>query len=89
MRFCGKPLSILGRQKLNATTNGLGLGDDYGATLDRIKAKGGEQARLGVDFPCRAVLGGDQLLYSTPLTIEIGSPNLNTDNIPPTKTLPG
>ena len=52
MRFGGKPPSILGRQKLNAMTNGLGLGDDYGATLDRIKRKGWEKARLGMAARC-------------------------------------
>ena len=36
------------RQKLNAMTGGMGLGDAYGATLDRIKGQGGEKARLGM-----------------------------------------
>ena len=36
------------RQKLNAMTDGLGLGDAYGTTLDRIKGQGGRKARLGM-----------------------------------------
>ena len=35
-------------QRLSAMTNGLDLGDAYGATLERIKAQGGERARLGM-----------------------------------------
>jgi len=30
-------------------TNGLGLGDVYGATIERIKAQGGEKSRLGME----------------------------------------
>jgi len=36
------------RQKLDSMTDGLGLGDVYGAMLDRIKAQGGEKSRLGM-----------------------------------------
>ena len=73
------------RQKLNGMTNGLGLGGAYCATLDRIKEQGGEKARLGtaalmwVSYAERP-LKTDELLYA--LGIEIGSPNLNSDNIP-------
>ena len=78
------------RQNLNSMTNGLGLGDAYGATLDRIKGQGGEKARLGMaalmwishgERPLKC----DELLHA--LAIEIGSPNLNSDNIPPIGTL--
>jgi len=71
-------------------TDGLGLGDAYGATLDRIKGQGGEKARL-----CMAALmwishaerplKPDELLHA--LAIEIGSPDLNSDNIPSIGTL--
>ena len=73
------------RQKLSAMTDGLGLGDAYGSTLDRIKRQGGEKARLGMaavmwishsERPLKA----DELSHA--LSVEIGSPNLNTDNIP-------
>ena len=36
------------RQKLSAITDGLGLRDAYGATMDRIKGQDGEKARLGM-----------------------------------------
>ena len=66
-------------------TDGLGLGDAYGSTLDRIKRQGGEKARLGMaavmwishsERPLKA----DELCHA--LAVEIGSPNLNTDNVP-------
>ena len=73
------------RQKLSAMTDGLGLGDAYGSTLDRIKRQGGEKARLGMaavmwishsERPLKA----NELCHA--LAVEIGSPNLNTDNVP-------
>ena len=78
------------RQKLYAMTDGLGLADAYSATLDRIKGQGGEKARLGmatlmwISYSERP-LKADELLHA--LAVEIGSPNLNSDNIPPTGTL--
>ena len=36
------------RQKLRAMENGLDLGGAYGVTMGRIKAQGGEKARLGM-----------------------------------------
>ena len=74
------------RQKLSAMSNGLGLGDAYGTTLGRIRGQGGGKARLGMaalmwishsERPLKA----DELRHA--LAVEIGSPNLNTDNIPP------
>jgi len=72
------------RQKLNSMTDGLGLGDAYGATLDRIKGQGGEKARLGMATlmwisHAERPLKPDELLHT--LAIEIGSPDLNSDNI--------
>ena len=73
------------RQKLGRATDGLGLGDAYGVRLDRIKRRGEEKARLGIaaliwiaHFECR--LKADGLCYS--LEVEIGSPNLDADNVP-------
>jgi len=73
------------RQKLNAMTDGLGLGGAYSATLDRIKGQGGGEAQLGMDtlmwiFHAERPLKADELLHA--LAVEIGSPNLNSDNIP-------
>ena len=73
------------RQKLSAMADGLGLGEAYGSTLDRIKRQGGEKARLGmaaIMWISHAVrpLNADELCHA--LAVEIWSPNLNTDNVP-------
>ena len=80
------------RQKLNAMTNGLGLGDAYGATLGRIKDQGGEKARLGIAAlmwvsHAERPLKPDELCNA--LAVEIWSPNLNRDNVPSIGTLLG
>ena len=71
-------------------TDGLGLGDAYGATLGRIKGQGGEKSRLGMaalmwishsERPLRP----DELCHA--LAVEIGSSNLSTDNVPSIETL--
>jgi len=72
------------------TGDGLGLGDAYGATLGRIKRQGGEKARLGmaalmwISYAERP-LKVDELRHV--LAVEIGSPNLNAENVPSTGTL--
>jgi len=78
------------RQKLSAMTTGLGLGDAYGATLDRIKGQGGEKARLGMAVlmwisHSERPLKSDELCHA--LAVEIGSPDVNTDNVPSIGTL--
>ena len=78
------------RQKLSAMTDGLGLGDAYGATLDRIKGQGGEKARLGIAAlmwisHSERPLKPDESCHA--LAIEIGSPNPNSDNVPSIGTL--
>jgi len=78
------------RQKLSAITDGLGLEDAYGATLGRIKGQGGEKARLGIAAlmwisHTERPLNADELCHA--LAVEIGSPNLNTDNVPSIGTL--
>jgi len=78
------------RQKLNAMTGGLGLGDAYGATLDRIKEQGGEKARLGMAVlmwisHSERPLKANELCHA--LAVEIGSPHLNSDNVPSIGTL--
>ena len=77
------------RQKLSTMTDGLGLGDAYGATLGRIKRQGGEKARLGMATlmwisHAERPLKASELCHA--LAVEIGSPNLKTDNIPSTNT---
>jgi len=66
-------------------TDGLGLGDAYGATLGRIKRQGGEKARLGMATlmwisHAERPLKADELCHA--LAVEIGSPSLNADNVP-------
>ena len=78
------------RQKLNAMTDGLGLGDAYGATLGRIKGQGGERSRLGMAAlmwisHAERPLKPYELCYA--LAVEIGSPNLNPDNVSSIGTL--
>jgi len=73
------------RQKLSAMTDGLGLGEAYGSTLDRIKRQGGEKARLGMAAVmwishAERLLKANELCHA--LAVEIGLPNLNTDNVP-------
>jgi len=71
-------------------TDGLGLGDAYGATLNRIKGQGEEKSRLGMAAlmwisRSERPLSPDKLCHA--LAVEIGSPNLNTDNVPSIGTL--
>jgi len=78
------------RQKLSTMTDGLGLGDAYGSTLNRIKGQGGEKAKLGMAAliwisHSERPLKPDELCHA--LAVEIGSANLNTDNVPSVGTL--
>ena len=71
-------------------TDGLGLGNAYGATLNRIKGQGGERSRLGMATlmwisHAERPLNHYELCHA--LAVEIGSPNLNTDNVPSIGTL--
>ena len=71
-------------------TDGLGLGDAYGATLSRIKGQGGRKARLGMDAlmwisHSERPLKSDELRHA--LAVEIGSPNFSSDNVPSIGTL--
>ena len=80
------------RERLSRLTDGLGLGDVYGATIQRINAQGGDKSRLGMgalmwishaEQPLRA----DELCYA--LAIELGSTDFNAGNIPSITTLVG
>ena len=71
-------------------TDGLGLESAYGETLDRIERQGGGKAKLGMaalmwishsERPLKVV----ELCHA--LAVEIGSPNLNTDDVPSVGTL--
>ena len=70
--------------------DGLGLEDAYGATLDRIRGQGGEKSRLGITAlmwisHSERPLKANELCQA--LAVEIGSPYLNTDNVPSIGTL--
>jgi len=80
-----EPTIHLRRQRLGAMTDGFGLESVYGETLGRIKGQSGNKARFGIaalmwishsERPLKA----DELCHA--LAVEIGSPNLNTDNVP-------
>ena len=70
--------------------NGLDLGGAYGATLGRIKAQGEEKARLGMAVlmwisHSRRPLQTDEVCHA--IAIQIGSNDLNSDDIPGISTL--
>jgi len=70
--------------------NGLDLEGAYGTTLRRIKAQGGEKARLGMAVlmwisHSRRPLQVDELCHA--IAIRIGSIDLNSDGIPAISTM--
>jgi len=78
------------RQKLRAMTDGLGLESAYEKSLALIKGQGGAKARLGMaalmwishsERPLKVV----ELCHA--LAVEIGSPDLNGDDVPSIRTL--
>ena len=78
------------RNRLNAMGDGLGLGDAYEATLERIGAQDGEKAKLAMTtlmwicYSERPLLV-DELCHA--LAVEIGSSQFNIDNVPAIDTL--
>ena len=71
-------------------TDGLRLGDAYGATIERIKAQGGGKSRLGMEALmwisyAERPLMADQLCHA--LAVEPGSTDFNADNVPSTSIL--
>ncbi|RPA93972.1 hypothetical protein L873DRAFT_1657161, partial [Choiromyces venosus 120613-1] len=80
------------RQKLRTITDGGGLGDAYGATIERIKAQDGDKSRLGMAalmWICHAErpLHPDELCHA--LAVELDSTDFNIGNIPSISTLVG
>ena len=78
------------RNRLNAMEDGLGLGDAYEATLERIGAQGGEKAKLAMTtlmWVCYSErpLRVDELCHA--LAVEVGSSHFNIDNVPAIDTL--
>jgi len=71
-------------------TDGSGLEDTYGATLDRIKAQGGHRSRLGTTalmWICHSErqLGAEELCHA--LAVEIESMDYNVDDAPLIQTV--
>jgi len=70
--------------------DGLGLGDAYAATLERIGTQGGEKVTLAMAtlmWVCHSErpLRVDELCHA--LAVQIGSTHFNTDNVPAAETL--
>ena len=79
-------------KKLNLVKDGIGLGDAYAATLERIKAQGGEKAKLAMatlTWICHTErpLQVDELRHA--LAVEIGSTNFDSENAPSLDALLG
>jgi len=73
-------------------TNGLGLGDFYDATIERIKAQGGDKPRLMMAAlmwisHAERPLKVDELCHAR--AVELGSTDFNTDNVPSISILVG
>ena len=71
-------------------TDGLGLEDAYGATLDRVKAQDSHKSRLGMTalmWICHSErpLGAQVLCQA--LSVEIGSTDCNGNNTPSIRTV--
>ena len=80
------------RERLSKITDGLGLGDAYNATIERIKAQEGDKSRLGMEAlmwisHAERPLRLDELCHA--LATELGSTDFHTNNIPSITTLVG
>ena len=78
------------REKLDAVTYSLGLGDAYDATIGRIKAQKGDRARLGMAAlmwisHSERPLSVDEICHA--LAVEIGSTDVDADNVPLIRTV--
>jgi len=78
------------RKRLRSMNDGLGLESAYGKSLGRVKGQGGAKARLGMaalmwishsERPLKVVELCDAL------AVEIGSPDLHSDDVPSIETL--
>jgi len=78
------------REKLRAMKNSVDLGGAYEVMVERIKAEGGEKARLGMAVlmwisHSRRPLGVDEICHA--IAIRIGSNDLHNDDTPTISTL--
>jgi len=80
------------RERLNKMTDGLGLGDVYGTTIERIIAQDRDKARLAMSAlmwisHAERPLKADELCHA--LAVELGSKDFNSGNVPSISTLVG
>lgn len=78
------------RQTLDMMTDGFGLEDAYSTTLDRIRGQGRNRVKLGIGalmwISCsERPLKPEELCRA--LAVEVGTTDLNVDNIPSIRTL--
>ena len=78
------------QERLSNMTDGLGLEDVYGVTIERIKEQGGYKSRLGIGALmwisyAERPLEVDELRHA--LAIELGSWDFNPGNMPSISTL--
>ena len=78
------------RKRLQSMKAGVGLGDAYGVTLNRIQAQGEEKAKLAMatlTWVCHSErpLEVDELCHA--LAVEIGAMDFDSENIPSIGTL--
>jgi len=78
------------REQLSKITDGLGLGEAYRTTIERIKAQGGSKSRLGIAAlmwisHSERPLTADELCHA--LAVELGSKDFNAGNLPSISTL--
>ena len=71
-------------------TDGLQVGDVYGATIERIQAQEGDQSTLGMPAliwisHAERPLQADELCHA--LAVELGSKDLNAGNVPSISTV--
>jgi len=78
------------REKLAIMKDSLSLGDAYDATMGRIKAQGGDRARLGMNAlmwisHSERPLSVDEICHA--LAVETGSTDINPNNVPSIRTV--
>ena len=78
------------RQTLSRMTNGVGLDEAYSATLSRIQEQKGNKVKLGMEalmwvLRSERPLKAEELCHA--LGVEVGTANLNVDNVPSVGTL--
>ena len=78
------------RERLSKITRDIGLGDAYGTTIERIKAQGGENSRLGIEAlmwisHAERLLSADELRCA--LCVRLGSTDFNAGDVPSMRAL--